>query len=116
MDEFVVYVLLSKSSGRTYTGMTSDLITRFHFHNSKSTKGYTIRYRPWIVIHVEFFQAKREALLREKELESGRGREWLRNHVIPLHILLSAGFISATPRRTGAADTGSTPPEILRDY
>ncbi|MCE7057503.1 GIY-YIG nuclease family protein [Algoriphagus sp. AGSA1] len=56
MDEFVVYVLLSTSSGKTYTGMTSDLITRFHFHNSRSVKGYTIRYRPWTVIYVEFYQ------------------------------------------------------------
>ena len=64
--------------------MTSDLITRFHFHNSKSTKGFTLRYRPWTVIHVEFFDSKKEALLREKELKSGTGREWIRKNVIRL--------------------------------
>ncbi|EAZ83018.1 GIY-YIG nuclease family protein [Algoriphagus machipongonensis] len=83
MDEFVVYVLFSKSSGRTYTGMTSDLITRFHFHNYKSTKGFTVRYRPWKVLHVEFFQNKKEALIREKELKSGKGREFIKTKILP---------------------------------
>jgi putative endonuclease len=84
MDTFVVYILYSTSSGRTYTGMTSDLITRFHFHNSKSTKGFTLRYRPWTVIHVEFFGRKSDALQREKELKTGSGREWVKRNIIPL--------------------------------
>ncbi|TXE07631.1 GIY-YIG nuclease family protein [Algoriphagus aquimarinus] len=83
MDEFVVYILYSKSFGKTYTGMTSALITRFHFHNFKSTKGFTLKYRPWIVIHVEFFNSKTEALIREKELKSGKGRDWLRLNILP---------------------------------
>ncbi|WP_255502125.1 GIY-YIG nuclease family protein [Algoriphagus sp. AK58] len=41
-NTFVVYILYSASSGKTYTGMTSDLITRFHFHNFKSTKGFRL--------------------------------------------------------------------------
>ena len=85
MDTFVVYILYSTSSGRTYTGMTSDFITRFHFHNSKSTKGFTLRYRPWTVIHVEFFDLKKDALFREKELKSGKGREWLKQHILPFY-------------------------------
>lgn len=82
MDQFVVYVLFSPSTGKTYTGMTSDLITRFHFHNSKSTKGFTIRFRPWIVIYVEFFNVKREAIKREKELKSGKGRDWIKQSIL----------------------------------
>ncbi|WP_229723829.1 GIY-YIG nuclease family protein [Chryseobacterium sp.] len=56
MDEFVVYVLYSRSSGKTYAGFTSDLITRFHSHNHFSAKGYTAMFRPREVVHVEFFQ------------------------------------------------------------
>ncbi len=63
--------------------MTSDLITRFYFHNFKSTKGFTLRYRPWKVVYVEFFRSKNEALAREKELKTGKGRDWVRNHVLP---------------------------------
>jgi putative endonuclease len=62
--------------------MTSDLITRFHFHNNKSTKGFTLKFRPWTVIHVEFFSLKNEALAREKELKSGKGREWVKNFIL----------------------------------
>jgi putative endonuclease len=82
MAEFVVYILFSPSSGKTYTGMTSDLITRFHFHNFKFTKGFTLRYRPWTVLHVEFFGSKKEALAREKELKCGKGREWVKQNIL----------------------------------
>ncbi|WP_140166788.1 GIY-YIG nuclease family protein [Algoriphagus faecimaris] len=63
--------------------MTSDLITRFHFHNQKSTKGYTIKYRPRIVIHVEFFLVKKDALKKEKELKSGKGHDWIQKSILP---------------------------------
>jgi len=86
MDNFVVYILYSPSSDKTYTGMTTDLITRFQFHNSKSTKGFTLRYRLWTVIHVEFFESKAHALLREKILKSGKGREWVKNNLLPNYI------------------------------
>jgi len=83
---FCVYVLYSFSAKRFYTGMTSDLITRFKFHNEKSTKGHTIRYRPWYCIHVEFFSTKSEALLRENELKSGKGRDWIKSNIIPEYL------------------------------
>ncbi len=86
MDNFVVYILYSHSSGKTYTGMTSDLITRFQFHNSKSTKGFTLRYRPWMVIHVEFFVHNALEWLREKILKSGKGREWVKNKLLPNYV------------------------------
>ncbi|WP_338218624.1 GIY-YIG nuclease family protein [Algoriphagus sp. oki45] len=89
MDDFVVYILFSPSTGKTYTGMTSDLITRFHFHNQKSTKGFTIKYRPWIVVHVEFFQSKKQALERELELKSGKGRDWVRNFILSKYSRIS---------------------------
>ena len=82
MDEFVVYALYSRSSGKTYVGFTSDLINRFHSHNHYSTKGYTVRFRPWEVVHVEFFTTRHEAMVRERWLKSGVGREWLRANVI----------------------------------
>ncbi|MEB2782968.1 hypothetical protein U3A58_21495 [Algoriphagus sp. C2-6-M1] len=42
-----------------------------------------MRYRPWIVIYVEFFQLKKDAMKREKELKSGKGREWLKQNILP---------------------------------
>jgi putative endonuclease len=70
---YVVYILHSSEFDKSYVGYTSDLIDRFHSHNSFSQKGFTSKYRPWIVVHVEFFETKLEAMKREKYLKSGRG-------------------------------------------
>jgi len=82
-SEFVVYVLYSKKYNRTYTGYTSNLIERFKSHNYLGKKGFTLRYRPWIVVFVEPFNDKSKARKREKELKSGKGREWVRKTIIP---------------------------------
>ena len=58
MKEYVVYILKSLSSDKHYVGFTENLISRFKSHNELSTKGYTIRYRPWEVIYVEITQQK----------------------------------------------------------
>ena len=78
MDEFVVYILFSKKFGKTYIGFTSSLIERFKSNNVLGTKGYTIKYRPWEVIYVEFFTSKAEAIKREKFLKTGIGREFIK--------------------------------------
>ena len=85
---YTVYILYSSKFDKLYIGFTSDLISRFHSHNRFAKKGFTIRYRPWVVVHVEFFDAKTLASAREQELKSGKGRAWIRSHVL-------AGFISA---------------------
>ena len=76
--EYVVYILYSEEFNKRYIGFTSDLISRFHSHNTFSKKGYTIRYRPWKVIYVEFFHSKKEALKHEKFLKTGVGRDWIK--------------------------------------
>jgi len=75
---YVVYVLYSSSFDKTYIGYSSDLIDRFKSHNYLATKGYTIKYRPWEVIHVEFFEIKSDALKREKQLKTSRGRSFIK--------------------------------------
>jgi len=77
-EEFIVYVLFSEKYNKTYVGFTSDLISRFKSHNELSTKGYTIKYRPWEVLHLEIFNTKKEAMLREKFLKTGVGREFIK--------------------------------------
>ena len=78
MEEFVVYILFSEDYGKTYVGFTSNLIERYKSHNYLSKKGYTIKFRPWQVIYVEFFTTKFEALKKEKLLKSGKGREFIK--------------------------------------
>ena len=84
MDEFVVYILFSKNCSKTYTGFTSNLIERFKSHNVLGVKGYTIKYRPWEVIYVEFFTSKANALRKEKFLKTGIGREFIKELISSL--------------------------------
>jgi putative endonuclease len=83
--EFVVYLLYSKKFDKTYTGYTSNLIERFKSHNFLGKKGFTLRYRPWVVVLVEPFKSEFEARNREKSLKSGQGRIWVRREIIPLY-------------------------------
>ncbi|MBZ9628824.1 GIY-YIG nuclease family protein [Psychroflexus sp. CAK1W] len=79
--EFAVYILKSLSSDRHYVGLTQNSISRFQSHNELGKKGFTTRYRPCFVIWVEFYTTKAEAMSREKFLKSGKGREWMQNHI-----------------------------------
>jgi putative endonuclease len=72
---FIVYILYSVSGQKTYCGYTADIQRRLMEHNTTEFKGFTLRYRPWTLIHTEEYETKREAMLREKFLKTGRGRE-----------------------------------------
>jgi putative endonuclease len=74
---FSVYVLYSQSHNKIYIGYTSNLEERFKSHNELATKGWTIKFRPWEIIHTEIFEIKADAMRREKELKSAQGREWI---------------------------------------
>ena len=74
---FTVYVLYSGSYGKIYVGYTSDLEQRLKSHNELARKGWTIKFRPWKIIHTEVFDNKQNAMRREKELKTAKGREWV---------------------------------------
>jgi putative endonuclease len=57
---FTVYVLYSPSHNKIYIG-------------------YTLKYRPWEIIHTEFFETKLAAMKREIELKSANGRQFIWN-------------------------------------
>jgi putative endonuclease len=85
---FYVYVLgcSDRDGVRTYVGWTTDPDRRLGEHNAgkgaRSTRG-----RVWVLLHVEQFGSKREAMSREwhlkrdrrfrRELVSGRVREFV---------------------------------------
>ena len=74
---YTVYVLYSEKFNKIYVGYTSCLEQRLLSHNNLGKKGWTIRFRPWILIYSEIFPTKQEAMKREKELKSAKGREWI---------------------------------------
>jgi putative endonuclease len=82
-EEFVVYVLYSEKYQKIYIGYTSSLIERYKSHNHLSNKGYTCKFRPWIVVYVEFHNEKEIAIMREKQLKSSRGRDFIKTQIIP---------------------------------
>ena len=83
METFFVYVLYSRAHDRLYIGYTTNLAGRLKSHNELATKGFTVRYRPWVLLHSEEFDSKREALAREKALKSGQGRQYIRTQLLP---------------------------------
>jgi putative endonuclease len=64
-----VYILQSKTSHRYYAGSTQDLTNRFDEHNrgeSRSTRSGI----PWVVVQVEHFETRAEAMAQEKRIKS----------------------------------------------
>ena len=74
---FTVYVLYSKGYDKIYIGFTSNLEQRLLSHNELGKKGWTVKFRPWQLIHTEVFQLKSEAMKREKQLKTATGRNFI---------------------------------------
>ena len=78
---WVVYVLVSKSSGQTYVGITTDLERRVDQHNGRLPGGArtTARGRPWSVARiVGHFETRGEAQSIEARTKKLRGLDRLR--------------------------------------
>ena len=80
---YTVYVLYSERYDKIYVGYTSNLEKRILSHNQLGHKGWTVKYRPWKLIHSETFSSRSEALRREKMLKGGQGRAWIRRELVP---------------------------------
>jgi putative endonuclease len=80
---YYVYVLRNPD-GKTYVGQTNDLERRLHQHNDPECKGtlHTKRHPgPWTLLHSEELPTRSAAMRRERELKTGKGREWIRLHL-----------------------------------
>jgi len=78
---YSVYSILNRKHNKIYIGQSKDLETRLRLHKEKLFKNsYTSRFDgEWELIHRENFEWRREALIREKQLKSYRGREFIRS-------------------------------------
>ena len=77
-----VYILYSPVYKKIYIGYTGNLEARLLSQNQLGKKGWSIKFRPWVLVYTEDYATKEEALLREKNLKSGKGREWIWNELI----------------------------------
>jgi len=84
--QFYVYVLANPFNA-IYVGQTEDLIRRVQQHNdpANSLSKHTKRHSgPWRVIHSESFNTREEALRRERQLKTSRGRAWIRSSLLAM--------------------------------
>jgi len=82
---FWVYILVSESSGQTYVGQTENLQRRLTEHNdpgNRRTLHTKRRPGPWRLLHSEQFSSRGEAMKRERELKTGKGRDWIRQNLL----------------------------------
>ena len=77
---FYVYTLYSSKFNKIYVGQTIDLEKRLNEHNS-GLSNYTKRFMPWKIIYTEKFETRTEAIKREKQLKSQKGREFVWKHI-----------------------------------
>ncbi len=80
---YYVYAIYNRKNNKIYIGQTSDIDKRLMLHNSKEFKGgYTARFDgAWELVHKEDVRDRKEALIREKQLKTYRGRQFLKQHI-----------------------------------
>ena len=82
---FYVYALQNKERRKIYIGQTKNLQERLARHNKKlpSKKGsFTSKMSgDWEIVYSEEYATRKEAMRREKELKSFRGREFIKNKI-----------------------------------
>jgi len=78
-----VYAIYNRKNDKIYIGQTEDLDSRLKLHNDKTFKNcYTSRFDgTWELIYKEEVKDRKQALIREKQLKSYRGRQFIKNHI-----------------------------------
>ena len=74
---FYVYSIQSLSRNYIYVGLTDNVDRRFNEHQSGKNRT-TKPYRPFKIVLIENFVTRPEARIREKYLNSGVGKEFLK--------------------------------------
>ena len=86
---YCTYVLYSPGFNKIYIGFSSELTNRLLAHNDKRNSGWSSRYQPWELLYSEEHPTKSEAMHREKQLKTFRGREFIREMIkakgMPFH-------------------------------
>lgn len=80
---FYVYAIYNSKHNKIYIGQTDDLQVRIKLHHNKTfNDSYTSRFDgEWQLIYNEKVATRHEALLREKQLKSFRGREFVKKYI-----------------------------------
>lgn len=80
---YIIYAIYNKHHKKIYIGQTMDLSRRLREHNEHTFRGFTSRFDgSWQLIYQESVTERGEALKREKQLKSYRGREFVKKHIV----------------------------------
>lgn len=81
---FYVYAVYNQENNKTYIGQTENLAERLKLHNEKEFRGsYTSRFSgEWQLVYQEELGTRKEALIRERQLKSFRGRESIKRLIV----------------------------------
>jgi putative endonuclease len=80
---YIVYALYNSDHKKIYIGQTKNLENRVALHQKGVFQNsYTARFSgEWMLIYTEQTSDRIEALRREKQLKSYRGREFVKTHI-----------------------------------
>jgi putative endonuclease len=79
---FTVYAIFNRDNNKVYIGQTDSLERRIKEHNNHTFKSYTSRFQGlWELIYKESVANRSEAIKREKQLKSYRGREFIKQFI-----------------------------------
>ena len=79
---YTVYALYNADNQKIYIGQTEDLERRLELHNNHQLGGYTSRFDGiWVIIYSEEVATRTEALVREKQLKSYQGRQFIKKRI-----------------------------------
>jgi len=82
--EFFVYIIKNSVTKKRYIGQTDNLQKRLDRHNGilpnkkTSFSSKNVNGGLWQIVYQEIFKTRKEAIIREKELKSGKGREFIK--------------------------------------
>src|SRR5690554_142945 len=83
---YYLYVLYSLKDGQLYKGTSSDPAKRFIRHNAGGNKS-TAHRKPFVLIHLEEFNEKAQALKQERYYKSLEGGTALKQMLVAKGIL-----------------------------
>ena len=80
---YTVYAIYNRRCQKIYIGQTEDLATRLKLHQEKAFENsFTSKFEGvWELIYSEPAAERKSALVREKQLKSYRGRQFLKQYI-----------------------------------
>ncbi len=79
---FWVYTIYNQLNDKIYIGQTRDLAKRLSEHNQKRGNHYTAMFEgEWKLIYTESVTTRLEAVKRERQLKSQKGREFVKSNI-----------------------------------